>query len=131
MTAPQTVHEQLVRGLLATWCVLWLVVGGWTGHELWRLADLGATVADSGRALDSAGTALESLRAVPLVGDKTAALGTEVRANAADVVVGAQDAGSSVRRLALLLGLTIALVPSVPVVVLVVTLRRRVRVAGP
>lgn len=123
MTAPQAGREQLVRGLLATWCALWLVVGVWTGYELFRLADLGKTVADSGRALDSAGSALESLDAVPLVGDTTAALGREVRANGADVVAGAQGAGSSVRRLAVLLGLTIALVPSAPVVVLVLAVR--------
>lgn len=132
MTATQAGREQLARGLLATWCALWLVVGIWTGHEVWRLADLGSTVADSGRALGSAGSALESLDALPLVGETTAALGREVRANGADVVAGARDAGSSVRRLAVLLGLTIALAPSAPVVVLVVAVRSgRLRVVRP
>ena len=115
----------LYKGLIATWCALWLVVGGWTGYELWQLSDLGPTVADSGRALDSAGTALESLGSVPVVGDSTAELGSEVRANAEKIVADAIEARASIRRLAVLLGLTVALVPSVPVLAAYATLRRR------
>lgn len=117
-------------GVVATWCVLWLVVGVWTGYELWQLSDLGEAVAGSGRALDSAGSALESLGRVPVVGDTTAELGTEVRANGAQIVTGAADAGSALRRLAVLLGLTISVVPSVPVLALHAALRRRLLPAG-
>lgn len=111
-------------GVIATWCALWLVVGIWTGHELWQLSELGATVAGSGRALDSAGSALESLASAPVVGDRTAELGAEVRANATDIVRGAGEARGSMRRLSVLLGLTVALVPSTPVLALHVAVRR-------
>lgn len=113
------------RGALATWCALWLVVGVWTGHELWQLAELGATVADSGRALDSAGAALQGLGDAPLVGEATTALGDQVRSNAADIVSEATGAQSSLRQIAVLLGLAIALVPSVPAAVLLSLSRRR------
>lgn len=112
-------------GALAAWVALWLVVGAWTGYEVWQLSELGATVADSGRALDSAGSALQGLGDVPLVGDSTSELGEEVRANAADIVADADSAQSSLRQLAVLLGLSLALLPSVPAVVLIVLLRRR------
>lgn len=115
MSRAGSTRADLRNGLMATWCALWLVVGAWAGYEVWMLADLGSTVADSGRALDSAGSALQSLRAVPVVGDTTAEIGDEVRANAADIAARAVDARGSLRRLAVLLGMTIALVPSVPV----------------
>lgn len=116
---------ELYRGVIATWCALWLVVGAWTGYELWQLSDIGPTVAESGRALDSAGTALESLGSVPVVGDSTAELGSEVRANAEHIVADAIEARASIRRLAVLLGLAIALVPSVPVLAAYAAVRRR------
>lgn len=105
------------RGLVGLWCALWLVVGVWTGYEVWQLSSLSATVGDSGRALDEAGQALESVGQVPVVGDTTEELGTRIRTNAADIVRSAGQAGESIRRLSVLLGLTIAVVPTVPVVV--------------
>ena len=118
-------RADLWNGVVATWCALWLVVGAWTGYELWQLSALGATVADSGEALGSAGSALESLGRVPVVGDTTAELGAEVRVNAADIVVSADAAQSSMRRLAVLLGLTIAIVPTVPVLAVHALARQR------
>lgn len=111
-------RPELWNGVVATWCAFWLVVGVWTGHELWQLAELGSTLADSGRALDSAGTALQSLGSVPVVGDSTAELGREVSTNASDIVADAGRAQSSLRQVGVLVGLTISLVPTVPTVVL-------------
>ena len=118
-------RSDVVRGLVATWCALWLVIGAWTGYELWQLSDIGPTVAESGRALDSVGSALESLGSVPVVGDRTGELGVEVRANAEQIVADAIEARGAIRRLAVLLGVTIALVPSVPVLAAYAALRRR------
>lgn len=105
------------RGLVGLWCALWLVVGVWTGYEVWQLSTLSRTVADSGRALDEAGAALQSLGSVPVVGDTTEEVGTQVRGNAEEIVRSAGQAQESVRRLSVLLGLTISVVPTVPVVV--------------
>lgn len=110
---------------VALWVALWLVLGTWTAVEVWRLADLTRTVAGSGIALDEAGRALEALGQVPVVGDESAELGGQVRANARDIVAGAEDARGSMRRLSVLLGLATAFVPTVPVVVMHRVLRRR------
>ena len=109
--------QQLPLAAVALWCALWAVVGAWTGYEMWQLAGLSDTVADTGRTLGEAGQALQSLGAVPVVGDTTERLGTAVRADAREIVASAGNAGEAVRRLAVLLGVTIALVPTVPVVV--------------
>ena len=124
MTASRRPSGDVVPGLVATWVVLWLVVGAWTGYELWQLSDLGATVADSGRALHAAGAGLQSLGPIPVVGEQTAELGQQVQSNARDIVAGAAEAQSRTRRLAVLLGLTVALVPSVPVLAVHLALRR-------
>lgn len=120
-----------MKGLVGTWVVLWLVVGAWTGYELWQLAELGGTVADSGRALDAAGSGLQSLGGIPLVGEETEQLGEQVRRNAEDIVVAARDAQSGGRRLAVLLGLAVALVPSVPVLAAQQAVSRGLLVARP
>lgn len=130
MTAAATKRRaDLASGVVALWVVFWLVVGVWTGYELWQLSQLGATVADSGQALDAAGSALQSLVDVPVVGDSTAELGGEVREAATDIVGGALEAQETTRRLSVLLGLTIALVPSLPVLALFLLLRRGLLIA--
>jgi len=111
-------------GAVAAWCALWLVVGVWTGHELWQLGDLGGAVADTGRSLSSAGEALQSIGSTPLVGRRTGELGVEISSRSADIVAEAESARGSLRQLAVLLGLAVALVPTVPAVVLLGVSRR-------
>lgn len=105
-------------GAVAAWCALWLVIGLWTGYELWQLSELGGAVAETGRALGSVGGALQDLGSTPLVGERTEELGSQVMASSADIVTEAEGAQASLRSLAVLLGLTVALLPSVPAVLL-------------
>lgn len=125
--ATASARRQWVDAAVAVWVALWLVIGVWTGVEVWRLSDLTETVAESGVALDEAGEGLESLQRVPVVGNDAAELGTRVRRNGADIVADAEQARGSFRRLALLLGVTIVFVPTVPVV----AMRRALRHAPP
>lgn len=106
---------RLLDALALAWCTVWLVVGVWVGSELWQLAGLGETLARSGSALDSSGRALQELRDIPLVGQTPGRIGDQVRATAADVVTQGNEASGSGRRLAVLLGLTVAVLPWTPV----------------
>ena len=106
---------RLLDTLALAWCTVWLVLGVWVGSELWQLAGLGETLARSGSALDSSGRALQELRDIPLVGETPGRIGDQVRATAADVVTQGNEARGSARRLAVLLGLTVALLPLTPV----------------
>lgn len=117
--------DPLVAGAAAAWCALWLVVGAWTGYQLWQLADLGGAVADAGRSLGDVGTALQGLGDAPLVGKRTEELSAQVQRGSADVVAQAQGAQAALRQLAVLLGLTVALLPSTSVLLLVAVSRRR------
>jgi hypothetical protein len=122
----RTADESTVRlldGLVVFWVVLWLVIGGWSGYTIWQVSELGDTVTTSGEALDSAGKALESVGEVPVVGDRPAELGQEVVATADDIAARGQEVKSQLRQLSLLLGLSIMLMPTTPVVGLYLPLR--------
>ncbi|CAN5780484.1 hypothetical protein BH20ACT6_BH20ACT6_21830 [soil metagenome] len=122
----RTADESTVRvldGLVAFWLVLWLVMGAWTGYTMWQLSAMGDTLASSGEALDSAGTALEALSDVPVVGDRTAELGQQVVKTAGDVTSSGADFKSRFRVLSLLIGVSIAAIPTTPVVGLYLPLR--------
>lgn len=125
MTHPNRRGRSRWAGAVAAWCALWLVVGVWTGYELWQLGELGGAVAETGRALGSAGDALQDLGSTPLVGERTEELGAQVTSSSADIVTEAKGAQGSLRQLAVLLGLTVSLVPSVPAVALLVLSGRR------
>ena len=118
MTQPARGSRARWTGAVAAWCALWLVVGVWTGYELWQLGELGGAVAETGRSLGAAGDALEGLGSTPLVGDRTEELGAQVKSSSVDIVTQAEGAQGSLRQLAVLLGLTVALLPTVPAVVL-------------
>lgn len=122
----RTADESTVRrldGLVLLWLVLWLVVGGWAGYTIWHVSELGDTVTTSGRAIGSTGDALEALGGVPVVGDRTAELGSEVIAAGEDIAVRGQEVQSQLRQLAILLGLAIMLIPAAPVLGLYLPLR--------
>ncbi len=111
--------------LVVAWCVFWIMLGLWAGQQMWRVSSLTDTVAASGRALHQAGEALTSFAGLPLVGERSAALGGTVSQNADQIVQGASDAQHATRRLAVLLGLAITLVPLAPVLGFYVPVRRR------
>lgn len=102
-------------GVVAFWVVFWLVVGVLAGFQVWNLGGLSTGVVDSGRALGTAGQALQDLSALPVIGDRTGELGRQVATSASSIVAGGQEAGSSTRVLAILLAVTIAVGPLGPV----------------
>lgn len=104
----------LVDGLVLFWCIFWVVLGVWVGHEIWQLSRLGDTLAQSGHALDDSGRALQELRNVPVIGSTPGTIGDEVRKTAADVVIRGRQAQANGQQLAILLGLTVALLPITP-----------------
>lgn len=103
---------RLVDGAIALWVAVWFVVGAGTAVSVWRLGELGTTLSRSGQALDDAGDALQQLGRIPVVGDRPEQLGNDVRQTAAEVTVRGRETRQELRRLSILLGLTVALLPS-------------------
>lgn len=118
---------RLLDGLVVFWTVFWLTVGAATAYSIWQLAGLGDTLVQSGQALDSAGEAVARLGQIPVVGDRPEELGREVQHTAVQVVEQGHETRTNLQRLAVLLGLAVALVPvtSMAAVYLPGRLRRR------
>ena len=124
--AIETVDQSTIRlldGLVIFWTVFWTVVGVWSAVTIWQISEIGDTVTSSGRALDTAGTALVKVGAVPVVGGSAGELGEQVVATAADISSRGQEVRGELRQLSLMLGISIVVMPTTPVVGLYVPLR--------
>lgn len=122
----RTADESTIRlldALVVFWLVLWLFIGAWSAVTIWHVADIGDTITSSGRALETAGTALTKVATVPVIGERAGELGDEVVVTAADVASRGQDVKGQLRQLSLMLGVSIMVMPTTPVVGLYLPLR--------
>jgi hypothetical protein len=110
----------MLDGALLGWAVLWIVVGIAVGHEVRGLGEVSNTVAKVGPATTTVG---ETIGTLPLVGGSLDGPADEISAAARDAVESARGARQSARTLGTLLGLSIALIASLPVLVLCVPSR--------
>ncbi len=115
---------RLWDGVAAFWVVLWLVVGGWAGFHVWQLTGLSASTVDAGQALGTAGRALQDLAGIPLIGERTGQLGDQIASTGSGIVASGQRADQSIRALAVLIGLSLAVGPAGPVLLLYLPRRR-------
>lgn len=90
---------------------VFVALGVLAGLELARLARLGAGLMDAAAALDQAFLVLRALSEVPLVGPAVDPLATDVRQTAISTRTGGVDATAAISRLAVVIGLSIALIP--------------------
>jgi hypothetical protein len=115
-----------LRAGVALWVAIWIGVGIWTGYEVNNLRSLSDTVVKSGAALKTTGGAIEGLGAIPFVGGDIERVGRQVTAAGVSAVESGRESRHAVDRLAVLLGIAVGLIPTVPVIVLYVLLSRAV-----
>ena len=89
-------------------------------HDLTLISD---TLVDSSEVLEETGVVLTSLRDVPVVGDRVEDVEREIIEAARSARASGDASRNSITRLSVLLGLAIAVLPTVPVVGLYVPLR--------
>jgi hypothetical protein len=108
------------------WAVAWVFIGVRTAQEVQGLRELSDTMVDVGLAVRSSGAAIGSLTDLPLVGDRLAEPSSRIVAAGESAIDSGRTSRASVQNLSVLLGVSIAVIPSVPLAVLVfVTLRGR------
>jgi len=107
--------------------VLWLAVGVLTGYQVWSLSGVSEAASASARAADRAGEGLQQLSSIPLAPEGPGELGDEVRAAADEIELSAARIRQDVRQLSVLLGLSVAVVPTLPVLAVYLPARRRWR----
>jgi hypothetical protein len=97
------------------WTIAWIWMGFAVAHEVRGIADLSDTVGSVGRAVTSVG---ETLRDLPLVGDQISAPADKLDEAGRQAVASAQSARTSARRVGTLLGVSVAVIPTLPLIAL-------------
>ena len=101
--------------VVVAWVALWIAVGLLVAHAVGDLRTLSDTASDTGGAIADSADAIESLADTPLVGGEVDDAADGVRGAGQDISSEAGDTRGAIERLALLLGLSVALIPTVPV----------------
>jgi hypothetical protein len=101
--------------LVLTWTILWVVMGVTVGTFVAQLGAIGDGLQDAGRAIGRAGDAVGELADVPLVGEGFAAVASEIRDVGLETQADGRSVESDIDRLAWLIGASLALAPTLPV----------------
>lgn len=108
---------------LAIWAAFWIGIAAYTAYEVAALQALSHTVVKAGVATESTGHALAAVGHLPFVGGRISDLAAEAVAAGASARASGDSTAGTVDRLAVLLGIAIALIPTVPLLALYVPLR--------
>ena len=111
-------RRTLLDVLLLAWAVLWVVMGIAVAREIRSLADVSDSARDAGLATQRAGDLLESLAGLPVVGEQLREPAATIRQAGRSTVEGAERSRERAEGLGTLLGLSIAVIPSLPLLVL-------------
>ena len=117
----------IVDLILVAWTAAWVCIGLAVHHEVRGLADLSDTVTKVGGAVEESGRAIDSFGDVPLVGDRLAEPSERIGEAGRSAQESGRSSRESVENLSVLLGVSIALIPSLPLVFLYVPWRIAVR----
>jgi hypothetical protein len=101
--------------LVVCWTIVWIVVGIAVGSFVERLGAVGDGLEDTGRAIGRAGEAIGGLADVPLLGEGFSTVAAEIQGVGRDTVARGRSVEEDADRLALLIGLSLALAPTLPI----------------
>ena len=125
-TVPAFLSARAMRRLnvaLAIWAAFWIGIAAYTAYEVAALRALSHTVVKAGTATESTGHALAAIGQLPFVGGRIAALAAQAIAAGASARVSGASTATTIDQLAVLLGIAIALIPTVPLLALYLPLR--------
>jgi hypothetical protein len=108
---------------LAIWAVFWIAIATYTAYEVAALRTLSHTVVKAGAATESTGHALSAVGHLPFVGGRISQLAAQAIAAGASARASGASTASTIDQLAILLGIAIALIPTVPLLGLYLPLR--------
>jgi hypothetical protein len=103
---------------LAIWAACWIGLAAYTAYEVASLRALSHTVVKAGAATEATGHALAAIGHLPFVGGQITQLAEQAVAAGASARSSGASTATTVDRLAILLGIAIALIPTVPLLAL-------------
>jgi hypothetical protein len=124
VTAPSARAYRVLDAAVALWVAGCIALATLVALDVADLTELSDSVVAAGRGLDETAKTLRQLEEVPFVGGEVSALADRASEAAASATESGRSSRAAIDELALLLGIAIALVPTVPVVVLYALLRR-------
>ena len=114
---------RLLNVAIAVWAAFWIAIAAYTAYEVSELRALSQTVVKAGVAMESTGHALVGVSHIPFVGGRIAHLAAQTIAAGASARASGASTGTTIDQLAVLLGIAIGLIPTVPLLALYVPLR--------
>ena len=99
---------------LAIWAAFWIGIAAYTAYEVAALRTLSHTVVKAGAATESTGHALAAVGHLPFVGGRISQLAAQAVAAGATARASGASTATTIDQLAVLLGIAIALIPTVP-----------------
>jgi hypothetical protein len=103
---------------LAIWASFWVAIAAYTAYEVAALRTLSHTVVKAGAATESTGHALAAVGHLPFVGGQIAHLAAQAVAAGASARASGASTATTIDQLAVLFGIAIALIPTVPLLAL-------------
>ncbi len=119
-------HVRTVRfldGGLVLWTVLWLALGTIVGIDVVRIGNLSDTVSLAATTLDATASTLSAIGHIPFVGGQVSSLADQVRATAQSTHDSAIASRQALDQLAVVLGVSVGFVPTLPLIVLYLPMR--------
>lgn len=120
-SVPAFLSARTMRGLnlgLAIWAAFWIGIAAYTAYEVSSLRTLSHTVVKAGAATESTGHALTAIGHLPFVGGQIEQLAQQAIQAGASARTSGTSTATTIDRLAVLFGIAIALIPTVPLLAL-------------
>ena len=127
MSPPPRGLRLAIDAALAGWLIAWVVIGLVVGRDVARLRELNDTVVLAGQAIEQTGDLLDQVGRIPLLGEPVGDLADSIRRTGASARQSAADSRETVDDLSVLLGVSIALIPTIPLAAVWIPLRLRWR----
>jgi hypothetical protein len=108
---------------VVVWVAAWITLALLVGREVRDLRELSDTVVASGVAVEDTADLVDALGNVPFVGDQVGKVADEVRTAGRSAQASGRDSRDSTEDLSVLLALSIALIPTLPLLGLYAPLR--------
>src|SRR5919108_4918062 len=114
-----------VDAALVGWVIAWVVIGLQVGREAAQLGELSDTVVLAGQAIEQTGDLLDEVGSIPVLGEPVGDLADSIRRTGASARQNAAATRESVDDLSVLLTVSIALIPTIPLAAVWIPLRLR------
>jgi hypothetical protein len=114
---------RVIDAIVVAWMVAWILIGLAVARDVRKLATLSDTVTTAGTAVGETGRALHALEKLPFVGDRIAGIARRVDAAAGQAIRSGRESGKTAHDLSVLLGVSVAVAPTVPVLAMYLPFR--------